>query len=163
MALVFFAAGCSDSSGPVRYPPPPPPGPTPPPSATTPPPAAPAPAAPEAGQVALGAAMLVGGNAMSNDALDRSTEDFRAVFSANLGAFRRCYAAASQRAPALAGAVKVKVVIRGDGGIHELKHLGGSIADPELVDCTVRALGTLPYRPHSGQLFAVETPIEYAP
>jgi hypothetical protein len=121
------------------------------------------PAAPEAGQVALGAAMLVGGNAMSNDALDRSTEDFRVIFSANLSAFRRCYGAASQRVAGLAGEVKVKVVIRGDGTVHELKHLGGSITDPELVDCTLQALGQLPYRPHSGQLFAVETPIEYSP
>jgi hypothetical protein len=118
---------------------------------------------PEAGTVALGAAMLVGGNNLSDAGLDRATDDFRQVFAANQSPFRRCYAAASQRTPGLSGNVKAKIVIAGDGRVHDLVHQGGTATDPELVKCTLQALASLPYRPHPGELFAVNTPIEYAP
>jgi len=100
---------------------------------------------------------------MADPALDQSTEDFKTVFAANQSPFRRCYAAAAQRTPGLRGQVTAKVVISSDGTVYDLQHLGGTVTDPELVRCTLEALRSLPYRPHAGQLFAVETPVEYSP
>jgi hypothetical protein len=161
--LLCAAVACIETSRPVRYPPP---------AATVvpaqntsspPPVGSSAGAAPEAGSVALGAAMLVGGNGMASDALDRSTEDFRAVFTANLPSFRRCYGAAASRLAPRSGSIQVKIVLRADGSVYDLQHQGGTITDPGLVDCTLQAVRGMPYRPHGGQLFQVETPIEYAP
>ena len=111
----------------------------------------------------LGAAMLVGGVGMSQSAMDQSSEQFVACFNANVAPFRRCYGAAAARQPGLAGEVTVKVVTNADGSVYDLRHLGGTLTDPALVDCTLQALGALRYPPHSGQLFAVETPVEYSP
>ncbi len=107
--------------------------------------------------------MLVGGAGMSQSAMDRSSEDFVAFFQANLAPFRRCYGAAAARHVGLAGEVTVKVVTNADGSVYDLRHLGGTLTDPALVDCTLRALGALRYPPHPGQLFATETPVEYSP
>ena len=107
--------------------------------------------------------MLLGGVGMSDGAIDRSGKEFVAVFNANLHLLRRCYGEAASRLPGLAGTVDVKVVVRADGSVYELKHLGGSLTDPALVDCTMKALSSLAYRPHPGDLFAVETPVEYSP
>jgi outer membrane biosynthesis protein TonB len=157
----WFAVGCSERSQPVRYPPPPPPQPSPGP-APVPTAAAPAPA-PEAGTVKLGAAMLVGGAGMAQSAMDRSSDEFVAFFNANLAPFRRCYGAAATRQPGLAGEITVKVVTNADGSVYDLRHLSGTLSDTALVDCTLEALRSLRYPPHSGQLFAVETPVEYSP
>jgi len=107
--------------------------------------------------------MLVGGVGMSQSAMDRSSDEFVAFFNANVAPFRRCYGAAVARQPGLTGAVKVKVVTKADGSVYDLQHLGGTLTDPALVDCTLRALGGLRYPPHGGQLFAVESPVEYLP
>ena len=100
---------------------------------------------------------------MSESAMDQSSEQFVAFFNANVAPFRRCYGTVAAQQPGRTGAVKVKVVTNADGSVYDLQHLGGTLTDPALVDCTLRALGALRYPPHTGQLFAVETPVEYSP
>ena len=100
---------------------------------------------------------------MSQSQMDRSSDEFVASFNANVQPFRSCYAAAAARQPGLTGQLTVKVVTNADGTVYELKHLGGSLTDPALVDCTLKAMGALRHPPHPGQLFAVETPVEYSP
>jgi hypothetical protein len=107
--------------------------------------------------------MLVGGAGMSQSAMDASSAQFVAHFTANVQPFRRCYATAAARQPGLAGQLTVKLVTNADGSVYDLQHLGGTLTDAALVDCTLQALRALRYPPHSGQLFAVETPIEYSP
>jgi hypothetical protein len=55
------------------------------------------------------------------------------------------------------------VVTRADGSVHQVQHLGGDITDAELVACTIQALQSLVYRPHAGELFAVEAAVQYSP
>jgi hypothetical protein len=159
-ALVWATAGCpgKPAAKPAPPPPPPPVGPT------TPPPVVPAPPPPEAGTVKLGSVMMTGGMGMSDSACSSAKSAFIHSFEQSTAAFRRCYAAALSRKPALAGAIDVKLVLARDGSVYELEPSDVKLEDPEMVRCVLAALRALRYAPlDDGEYFSIAPVLHFTP
>ena len=164
LLVLSSVVACQDEARPPRYPAPPPPpvywGPAPPGAQAPPPVTQPL---PEAGSVTLSAALLVGGNGMSQPALDASTEQFIQSFNAGVAYFRQCYAPGLQRNPNLAGRITAHVVIASNGAVYDLQKTSVELVDAAVADCAFEAFRKLRYAPPAGQLFAVDAPVLFVP
>ncbi len=119
---------------------------------------------PEAGVVRLSAAMLVGGEGMSDGASSAASAAFMKAFEEGLPHFRRCYARGLEKNPALSGQVDVRLVLDKSGNIYELKLTSAELDDPAMVECVVAAFRKLKYAPLAdGQYFSVTAPVKFKP
>jgi outer membrane biosynthesis protein TonB len=128
-----------------------------------PPPEAPV-AEPEAGAVRLSAAMLIGGEGMSDAASSAASAAFMKAFEDGLPHFRRCYARGLEKNAELSGQVDVRLVLDQSGNIYELKLTSAELDDPAMVECVVAAFRKLKYAPLAdGQYFSVTAPVKFKP
>ena len=117
----------------------------------------------EAGRVVLSPALVVGGMQMSPAAIDAATAQFRSTVEANLAPLRRCYAQGLRRNAQLQGTVSADITLQTDGAVYNLKASDIDLPDPQVAECVLQALRTLPYRPIDGKLFAVTAPLVFKP
>jgi hypothetical protein len=119
---------------------------------------------PEAGNVRLGAAMMLGGEGISKGASDAASKAFVSTFEAGISHFRQCYAPGLSKNPALEGSVDVRVILGADGSIYELNVVHAALDDANVVQCLVQAFRKLRYAPLSdGQYFSVTAPLKLKP
>ena len=119
---------------------------------------------PEAGDVRLGAAMMLGGEGISKGATDSASKAFVATFEAGMSHFRQCYARGLSKNPALAGSVDIQVILSADGSIYELNVVHAALDDADVVQCMTQAFRKLKYSPLSdGQYFSVTAPLKLKP
>ena len=124
----------------------------------------PAPPPPEAGRIHLGAAMLIGGEGLTDDAQSAASKAFMKAFDDGISHFRQCYAPGLEKNPSLSGQVDVRVVLDQSGNIYELKLTSAELDDPAVVDCIVSAFRKLRYAPlQGGRFFSVTAPVKLDP
>ena len=107
--------------------------------------------------------MLVGGNGMTDDALDASTKQFIQSFDAGVDHFHECYSAALAHNPSVAGHVTAHVVIARDGSVYDLQQKEVALADARMVACVFAAFRKLRYTPPAGDLFAADAKVSFTP
>ena len=129
-----------------------------------PPPPEPAPPPPEAGNIRLGAAMMTGGEGLSEAASKAASKSFVETFEAGKSHFRQCYARGLSKNPALAGSLDVRVILNQDGSIYELNLVHAGLDDPEVVQCMLQAFRKLSYAAlMDGSFFSVTAPLKLKP
>lgn len=147
--------GCAEPPRPAEAPPPvaydePPP---PPPTVAEPP--------PEAGIATLSTAFLVGGD-IPTETRDAITKQVTQTISDAAPRFRQCYAKHVAKGLSERGEVDVELVLQPGPRFGVLRAGKGTLEDPELIDCTVRAFEQLQF-PSPPADYTIIAPIQYRP